>query len=102
MRALDLIETLSSEYKLQKPERPDYYDPRADFLRRITRITQARHRRQEGEAAQKAKPPISPRCFQRLGVMLGCRSWMLIRRGEGRSPDERDGSGSISARSSAP
>jgi hypothetical protein len=74
VRALDLIETLSSEYKLQKPERPAYYDPRADFLRRITRITQARHRRQEGEAAQKGETsnitPLFPKARRDAGASI--------------------------------
>lgn len=55
VRALDLIESLSLEYKLQIPERPAYYDPRAEFLRRINRILQARSRRHEGEARQKGE-----------------------------------------------
>ncbi|WP_426130702.1 hypothetical protein [Pararhizobium sp. PWRC1-1] len=47
IHALDLIETISSEYAVPKPERPSYYDPRQDFQGRIDRILAARSRRRQ-------------------------------------------------------
>jgi hypothetical protein len=47
IHALDLIETISSEYALPKPERPSYYNPRQDFQGRIDRILGARSRRRQ-------------------------------------------------------
>lgn len=52
IRALDLIETIRSKYKLQNPERPSYYDPRSDFQGRIDRISEARRRRKAGKVAE--------------------------------------------------
>lgn len=47
IHALDLIETISSEYAVPQPERPSYYDPRQDFQGRIDRILDARSRRRK-------------------------------------------------------
>lgn len=47
LRALDLIQTISAEYELPKPERPIYYDPRLEFENRIQTIADARNRRRE-------------------------------------------------------
>lgn len=47
IHALNLIETICSEYTVPKPERPTYYDPRQDFQSRIDTILDARSRRRQ-------------------------------------------------------
>lgn len=48
MRSLDLIDRLCKEYGISKPERPEYYDPREGFQRKIDEIALFWKKRQEG------------------------------------------------------
>ncbi len=55
LRALDLIEMISSEYDIVKPDRPSYHDPRRDFQERVDVILTSRNRRREVEVIPKGE-----------------------------------------------
>lgn len=60
MRSLDLIDRLCREYGIQKPERPDYYDPEEGFQRKINEIAAFWKQRQGMHERMFANPPPLP------------------------------------------
>lgn len=50
LQALDLIDALCREYKIPSPERPEYYDPRASFLKELVEIRQDKTDRDEANS----------------------------------------------------
>jgi hypothetical protein len=47
LRTMDLVEKMCAEFQLPLPERPEYYDPRGDFVSKIRELEEFWRRRAE-------------------------------------------------------
>jgi hypothetical protein len=50
LEALDLIDALCRQYKIPSPDRPEYYSPKASFLKELVEIEQDKKERDEANS----------------------------------------------------